>query len=260
MLETAAVGLGEDTEEAYRFMLKYGLSDLRRSADKPDMSFQVYLSDYEAPFLFASPQGGMDDILTVTHEFGHYVESYQSYDQYRSIDLSECFSQAMQYLALGPLRESYTDEVVDTLRLMNLIDSLDTYVQQASFAEFEKRVYSVEEPTLDELNALSLQLAKDYGYYDGVSEEYYAMSWIDMPHFFEQPFYVISYPASAGVALEIYESELEEPGAGMAKYLALLDTEDPGLIGAVREAGLKNPLSAARVREIADFLKTQLGL
>ena len=260
VLEAAAVSLGEDTEEAYRFMRRYGLSDLRQSADKPDMSFEMYLSDYEAPFLFASPGGDMSDILTVTHEFGHYVDSYLSYDQYRSIDLAECFSQAMQYLALGGLRESYSDEIVDTLRLMNLIDSLDTYVQQASFAEFEKRVYAMEAPTVEDLNALSLELAKDYGYYDGVSDEYYAMSWTDTPHFFEQPFYVISYPASAGVALEIYESELARSGAGMEQFLALLDTEDPGLIGAVKEAGLKDPLSGARVREIAAFLEAQLEL
>ena len=94
----------------------------------------------------------------------------------------------MQYLALGGLRDSYSDEIVDTLRLMNLIDSLDTYVQQASFAEFEKRVYAEKELTVEKLNELSLALAKDYGHYDGVSEEYYAMSWIDTPHFFEQPF------------------------------------------------------------------------
>ena len=260
VLEAAAVGLGEDTEEAYRFMRKYKLSDLRESAKKADMSFQVYLSDYEAPFLFACPKGDMNDILTVTHEFGHYVDAYQSYDQYRGVDLSECFSQAMQYLALGGLRDSYSDEIVDTLRLMNLIDSLDTYVQQASFAEFEKRVYAEKELTVEKLNELSLALAKDYGYYDGVSEEYYAMSWIDTPHFFEQPFYVISYPASAGVALELYESELKESGAGMKQFLALLDTEDPGLIGAVREAGLHNPLTSTRVREIAAFLKAKLDL
>ena len=71
---------------------------------------------------------------------------------------------------------------------------------------------------------------------------------------------MISYPASAGVALELYESELKESRAGMKQFLALLDTEDPGLIGAVREAGLHNPLTSTRVREIAAFLKAQLDL
>ena len=257
-LETLSCALGDEVREAYEFMKKYELYDLRFSADKPDMSFQTYLNDYEAPFLFMSPYGSSEDILTVTHEFGHYVESYISYNASRTIDLAECFSQAMTYLALDPMREIFADEEVDNLRQMNLVDTLETYVQQASFAAFERAAFEMEDLSVEKLNALSLELAKEYGYFDGVSTEYYAKSWIDIPHFYEQPFYVVSYPASAGVALEIYELELNRSGAGYEKYLELAEAEDPGLIGAVEEAGLQNPLSAERVREIAGFLEREL--
>ena len=112
---------------------------------------------------------------------------------------------------------------------------------------------------MEKLNALSLQLAKDFGYFDGYSVDYYAKSWVDITHFFEQPFYVISYPASAGVALEIYELELKEPGAGFEKFRELIEAEDPGLVGAAAEAGLKNPLTTRRVEEITSFLEEQLA-
>ena len=259
VLEAVAAAVGDEAAEAYAFMKKYELYDLRISADKPDMSFQTYLSDYEAPYLFISPSGNSQDILTVTHEFGHYVESFISFNADRTMDLAECFSQAMQYLALEPMRELYLDEEVDNLLQINLLDSLETYVQQASFAAFERAAFETEDLSLEKLNALSLQLAKDYGYYDGVSGDYYAKSWIDIPHFFEQPFYVVSYPASAGVALEIFELEQAKPGAGFEKFLELSEAEDPGLIAAAESAGLHDPLSPERVREIAAFLERELN-
>lgn len=259
VLQVVAHSLGDEAREAYEFMKKYELYDMRISSDKPDMSFQTYLSDYEAPFLFISPYGSSQDILTVTHEFGHYVEGFVSYNAYRTMDLAECFSQAMQYLALKPMREVFADEEIENLLQMNLLDTLDTFVQQASFAAFERAVFDAEELSVESLNALSLELSKEYGYYDGSNENYYAKSWIDIPHFFEQPFYVISYPASAGVALEIYELELTKPGAGFEKYLELAEAEEPGIIGAVKDAGLHDPLARERVEEIASFLERELS-
>ena len=258
-LEAVAYGLGGEVREAYDFMRKYELCDIAMSDVKPDMSFETYLCDYAAPFLFASPYGDLSDLVTVTHEFGHYVDSYVSFNAYRSMDLAEVFSQAMQFLSLGELRDVLGKRGVDNLRRLNLLEALDTYVQQVSFMEFEDRVFALEDPTVEDLNALSLQLAKDYGYYDGVSEDYYALSWIDIPHFFEQAFYVISYPVSLGAALEIYERELNEPGAGLDAFMKLIDCEQTGIVGAVEEAGLQNPLTDARVQEIASFLESQLA-
>ena len=70
---------------------------------------------------------------------------------------------------------------------------------------------------------------------------------------------MVSYPASAGVALEIFELEQAKPGAGFEKFLELSEAEDPGLIAAAESAGLHDPLSPERVREIAAFLERELN-
>ena len=164
-------------------------------------------------------------LIVTAHEFGHYVEAYVNYDSYASIDVSECYSQAMEYLLLGSVEENMSPRELDNLYRLKMVDTLDLYVQQASFAEFEHLVYSVppEELDADYLNELSLQLAIDYGYYDGESELYYAMSWIDIPHFFEYPFYVISYPVSNDVAMQIYVKKKKagfmETGLQLVAYL-----------------------------------------
>ena len=201
LLQSAAENMGGDIAEAFDFMKTYELWDVELRDNKANMSFQTYLQDYEAPFLFVDPYGDSEDIISVCHEFGHYVDAYVNYNAYETMDLAECFSQSMQYLGLTAMKDSLSDDEFENLIRMNLLGTLETFVQQASFAEFENCVYAADELSLEWINELSLELAQKYGYYDGVNDTYYSMSWVDTPHFFSAPYYVISYAVSAGVAL-----------------------------------------------------------
>ena len=251
VLETVAHGLGGEIAQAYDFMRRNELCDLQMSDAKMDMSFQTYLEDYDAPFLFVHPYGDRSDIIAVTHEFGHYAEAYISYGAYRSMDLAEVFSQAMQFLSLNQLRGVMGDQGVGMLRTLNLYDALDTLVWQAAYAEFEERAFQLEEPTVEKLNSLMLDVGRAYGLTDG--SDGFDVFWIDITHFFESPFYVISYPVSACCALEIFEKELAD-GSGVDTYLRLANSEAIGLIEGAEKVGLQNPLSDARVQDVAGFL------
>lgn len=261
IIAEGASNIGGQVQEAYIFMRRYGYYDIEVSGDKAPMSFQTYLSSYEAPYIFLDAVGDIEDILSFAHEFGHYVEAYVNYDSYASIDVSECYSQAMEYLLLGSVEENMSPRELDNLYRLKMVDTLDLYVQQASFAEFEHLVYSVppEELDADYLNELSLQLAIDYGYYDGESELYYAMSWMDIPHFFEYPFYVISYPVSNDVAMQIYELELGRDGAGVERYLDMLPREHSGLIDTVESAGFESPFAPGRIEKVAELMRQRFS-
>ena len=257
-LETVARGFGGEIGQAYDFMRRNSLSDLTMSDSKADMSFTTYLDDYEAPFLFVDPYGDRSDIVTVTHEFGHYAEAYISCNAYRSMDLAEVFSQAMQLLSLRPLRDVLGEQGVEQLRLLNMYEFLDTFLWQTLYAEFELRAYALENPRAADLNALMWELYKEYGL-DTIWSEESVIDWIDITHFFEQPFYVISYPVSACCALELYERELQESGKGLESYLQLADSDQIGIVEAAGEAGLQNPITDARVQQVAAFLEGQLA-
>ena len=257
-LETVARGFGGEIGQAYDFMRRNSLSDLTMSDSKADMSFTTYLDDYEAPFLFVDPYGDRSDIVTVTHEFGHYAEAYISCNAYRSMDLAEVFSQAMQLLSLRPLRDVLGEQGVEQLRLLNIYEFLDTFLWQTLYAEFELRAYALENPRAADLNALMWELYKEYGL-DTIWGEESTVDWIDITHFFEQPFYVISYPVSACCALELYERELQESGKGLESYLQLADSDQIGIVEAAGEAGLQNPITDARVQQVAAFLEGQLA-
>lgn len=260
ILGAGAEVLGGDVLDAYRFMSEGGYYDIRVSPLKASMSFETYLTDYEAPFLFLDAYGDTEDILSYSHEFGHYVDAYVNADAYETIDVSECFSQSMEVLMLSCCGGVLDGEKIENLRRMKLLDMLDLYVQQASFAEFESRVYAAapEELSADFLNSLSLELAKDYGYYDGVSEEFYAMSWVDIVHFFEYPFYVISYPVSNDAAVQIYALEQEAAGQGKAAYLRLLDRGDAALTELLESKGLQSPFAPGRLEAAAALLRREL--
>ena len=260
VLRRAAEAMGGEVWDAFSFMSEHGLFDVSFGENKSAKSFQTYLSDYDAPFVFVSPYGDDSDILSFAHEFGHFLDAYTNYNADESIDLAEVFSQAMEYLTLEYLDGALDEQRLENLRMLKWKDTLELYVQQASFAAFEQEVYAADPEKLsaDFLNELSLQTAVDFGYYDGVSEEYYALSWIDILHFFEQPFYVISYPVSNDLAMQIWEREQQEHGLGLRTYLAALPREEDGMISTAEAAGLESPFAPGRIARVAQDLHDAL--
>ena len=257
-LETAAEGFGGSIQEAYNYMLAHQLYDMQYSPNKMDSSFQTYLVDYDAPYLFIDPNGDNWDIITVFHEFGHYADSYMRYNAYESLDLSESFSQTMEFLALGKLDCILDAEELEQMHFMTVLDITDTLLEQSALAEFELLAHEMQQPTLEKLNALWLQLTEDYGIYDESIDYAYRYAWTETPHLFESPFYVISYPVSAAVALELYELELEEEGAGIDKFIAMSQSCLAGLVETVDFAALQYPLSEERVMDMAELLEALL--
>jgi oligoendopeptidase F len=257
VLEAGVRSIGGEAEETFDFMKKYGMYDIAYSINKSNMSFQTYLDDYESPFLFMDAGGTLDDITTFSHEFGHYLDGYLNYGAEETIDLAECFSQAMELLMMTRLDRELSGEELENLYQIKMLDILNMYVQQAAFAEFEHRVYSMEpeELTEESINQLFLQLSQDYGFCEAGFESLYSKLWIDITHFFEQPFYVITYPVSNDLALQIYELELEAPGAGLEKFGEMLPRDSANMLEIASAAGLQSPFAPGRILKAAEDIR-----
>ena len=256
-LETAAEAMGGTILDAFQEMKRYELYDIDISEKKGDLSYQTYLYSYEVPFAFVKTEGWSDDILNFGHEFGHFVDAWYNYNGTDSNDLAEVFSQGMEYLLLSRVPEDYREELTE----YKLLDTVDTFTQQGSFAEFEREVYArpAAEWTPESLNELSLKLAKDYGYFQEGREDYYAKSWIDINHFFDNPFYVVSYVVSNDAAFQIYERECAEAGEGLAVWNKLLPRDRDGFLETLEvQGGLEDPFAPDRMKEIADLLREKL--
>lgn len=262
MLRSAAERIGGTVWDAYRFMMAYELCDITQSSKKLEASYQTYLYDYESPFVFLNSSGSSRDYTTFSHEFGHFTDSYYNYGADEDLETAETFSQAMEFLALT-YSETISEQQRQTLIKMNLYDTLQTFVYQAAYADFEARVYALDpnEITLEKINETFLQCCKDYGVYEFGFDFYYSQSWIDVLHFFEVPYYIISYCVSAETALQVYRLEAENEGAGVAAYFRLLDRSyDAGVQQVMEDAKLESPFAEGVLAGTAAFIEESLGL
>lgn len=257
LIGTAAQDFGGSVEEAFAFMTGYGYYDVRVDRRKADMSFQCYLKEPEAPFLFLDAEGYTPDILNLAHEFGHYCEAYVNENAYESVDLAEVYSQAMEYLILTRLGELLYDEDVENIARTKMLDTVDLYVEQSAYAQFEHEVYALGSERLDAgtLNAVARRTAEQYGFYDADYDEFYSMSWIGITHFFEYPFYVVSYPVSNDAAMQLFEMERAEEGRGTDRYLSVLERDFGSLSGLIDAGGLQSPFAPGRVQAIAALIR-----
>lgn len=253
----AAKKLGGSIAESFDFMKKHELYDIRISEKKGNISYNTYLERYDVPFVLAKTYGYIDDCLTLVHEFGHFTDAYYNYNATYSLELSETFSHSMEYLLLCSL----SAEDLGDLPRIKLLDTLDTYAQQASYAAFERSVYEIpaEELTVQTLNDLSLQYADDYGYLAEGMENYYAKSWIDITHFFEYPFYVVSYCVANDAAFQIYCKELANPGDGLAQFERLLPRDHDGFLQTLSlQSDLESPFAPGRMKKTAETVRELL--
>ena len=250
--------MGGKIKRALEDMVKYELCDIAVSEKKGSISYQTYLYSYDNPYIFVKTEGYSDDILSFGHEFGHFVDAWYNYNATGSNDLAEVFSQGMEYLLLSYIPEDYREE----LTIYKLLDTVDTFTQQGSFAEFEHEVYArpASEWTPESLNELSLRLSEEYGYLREGDEDYYAKSWIDITHFFDNPFYVVSYVVSNDAAFQIYERECAAAGGGLALWNKLLPRDLDGFLETVvDQGGLEDPFGEGRMKEIAKLLREKLS-
>ena len=242
-VSNAAKNMGGKVEEAFDLLEKAELFDISYGENKYNSSFEVYLTSYAEPFVFMNPSMTVYDQLTFAHEFGHFCNDYASYGSTAGVDVLEVFSQGMEYLSL-----CYGDGNED-LRQLKLWDSLCLFVEQAAFASFEMQMYNLQgdDLTVENLRTLYDQVARDYGF---KSVGYDDREFVTINHYYTHPMYIISYIVSNDTAMQLYQLEQEESGAGLKCFEDNLTTEESYFLEFVEEAGLESPFEDGRMQSV----------
>ena len=242
-VESSANAMGGKVQEAFDLMKDYGYYDISYSPNKYNASFETYLQYYYAPFVFVNPQGDGTDPLTFAHEFGHFCNDYASNGAVCGIDVAEVFSQSMEYLSL-----SYSDRG-EELKEMKLAGSLVIFVEQSAYANFEQRLYQLEEAdlTVENVRALYAETVENYGFDQW---NYDPREYITISHFYIAPMYIISYVVSNDVAMQIYQEEDAQAGNGRQLFEDSLGTEELTLLSFVESVGLADPFEKGRVAQL----------
>ncbi len=245
--KSVAQAMGGTVQQAFSRMERGGFYDISYGENKHDASFEMYLYDYEVPYVFVNPTLTTYDKLTFTHEFGHFCNDYAAKGTVASVDVAEIFSQGMEYLSLCYGAES--------LRKLKVLDGLAIYVEQAGYACFEQRLYAMAEPTAEKIQALFQQMGEDFGF---DAWQWDSRSFIGITHFYTDPMYVMSYVVSNDAALQLYNMEQETAGAGLALYQQSLTTQQTSLLAFLEEMGLQSPFDTGRVTQVAEMFRTEL--
>lgn len=250
LLEGVADSLGGEFAEAYDYMLTYELYDLSDGESKMEGSYTTYLESYEMPYLFLAPTDTSDDLLTLTHEFGHFVDGYVNCNLTTTIDCAEIFSNGLEYLMLD--RVALSDSKREKLTKGKLADSLYLFLSQACYAEFERRAYALpdEELTAERLGEIFYQCNEEFGLLQGFSlpRDTLEKSWCTIHHFYIAPFYVISYCVSEDVALQLYQREQAD---GLDAYRRLLECSAGNtFLSLLSDAQMDSPFVAGRMEKL----------
>ena len=241
----AAGNMGGTVADAFTLLEAAGLYDISYGENKYDASFEVFLLNYYEPFIFMNPTGSSYDKLTFAHEFGHFCNDYASYGSMLDIDAMEVFSQGMEYLSLR-----YASDT-EGLAKLKMMDSLCVYVEQAAYAAFEQEAYMLygDELTGENLMALYREVTDEFGFDIWESD---GSDFVTVPHFFTNPKYVFSYVVSNDAAMQLYQMELGEEGAGLAVFEANLTAAEDGFLAFLTAAGLESPFDEGRLEMVRE--------
>ena len=251
-VEKAAKAMGGTITEAFESLKRYKLYDITYSDNKFNSSFEVFLPSYSQPFIFMNPSGYDGDKLTFAHEFGHFANDYVCGGSYCGIDVAEVHSQSFEYLSLcyGGADTSLTR--------YKMVDSLLAFLQCAAHGLFELRVYQLTDSELTVENILDL--------YDTVVAQFGLDDWglsgsdvAQIPHFYTNPMYMVSYVVSNDLAMQIYQKELEKSGDGLQLYKQALESGESGIVAFAGAYGLDSPFQSDRPQELARFFREAFG-
>ena len=247
-----AEAMGGTVAEAFSQMADGGFYDIAYSDSKNNTSFEVYLTDYNTPYIFVCPDLINYDKLTFAHEFGHLFNDYSCYGSYAGIDVAEVFSQGMEYLSL-----CYTDGG-EALERFKLVDCLSVYVEQAAYATFEQRMYDLkgDDLTAEGVAALYDEVCRGF-HFDSYNWD--NRDFVTVGHFYTDPMYIISYVVSNDLAFQLYQAEKAEPGAGLAIYTENADSESSYIVEFAESIGLESPFADGRVVAVRKSLAEILG-
>ena len=182
-----------------------------------------------APYILMNWQDTVNELFTLTHEFGHSIHSYFSrkyqpyiYGDY-SIFVAEVASTCNEALLNDYMLKNATSRNDKLYLINNFLEGFrGTVFRQTMFAEFEHMIHLAaqngEALTTDKLSEMYLDLNRKY-YGDEVEyDEFIAMEWARIPHFYYN-YYVYQYATGYAAAQSLSAQILEHGESATTRYI-----------------------------------------
>lgn len=272
MLEGSIRVLGEIDSyfgECIATMKEMKYLDLDSKQGKAPGGYNYPLYEIGVPFIFMNAVGAQRDLVTMVHEAGHAVHSFLSRDLeltgYKNLpsEVAELASMSMELLTMNQWGEFYSETDLKRAKKEQLETVLTILPWIAQIDEFQHWIYENPNHSLAERTEKWLSLGKEYGSnltdWTGY-EEIRAVAWQRQMHLFEVPFYYIEYGFAQLGAIGVWKNSLNNFPKAIADYKEALKLGYTKSIPEIYEtAGVSFKFNQAYLKEIADFLQTELN-
>ena len=239
-----------DFADVLSYMIQYGLFDIGQSgrARENGTSFTSYLEEYDSPFLFATLDGDVSDLGTVSSEFGNYYDAYVNRGITHTGELAGFTSKGLALITLANSKGIIDSDDYKYLTFKMMQKALLELLTTACFSRFETEAYELGYYEITELKLLKLAEDAIYDFRLGIPPES-----IITQRLIEQPLYYRSECTSSLLSFELFFGIIDGEDR-LSGFKALVDRTKgaPTLKEATEALGISSPLSDETVKRYTD--------
>jgi oligoendopeptidase F len=255
--------------ERLEIMKENGLFDVESRKGKAPGGYNYPLAETGAPFIFMNSANTFRDLTTMVHEGGHAVHTFLTADlelndfKHCPSEVAELASMSMELISMDNWDVYFdNEEELKRAKRDQLIDVLKTLPWVAVVDQFQHWLYTNPDHTDAQRTDAWIQIYERFGagfidWSEHLDAE--ANLWQKQLHIFEVPFYYIEYGMAQLGAIAVWKNYKENPEKGLQQYLDALKLGYTKTIKEIYEtAGIKFDFSAGYVKDLAEFVKSEL--
>ena len=243
--------------------------DLESRKGKAPGGYNYPLDEVGVPFIFMNAAGQLRDVVTMVHEGGHAVHSFETKDlelsafKHTPSEVAELASMSMELMTMHAWDEFFdNEEDLKRAKREHLEQVIETLPWVATIDKFQHWLYTnpthSDEARIKEWNKIYAQFSSSQVDWEGL-ENFRDYVWQKQLHLYEVPFYYIEYGMAQLGAIAVYKNYKEDPEKGLELYLNALKLGYKKSIKEIYEtAGVKFDFSKAYIKELIDFIKEEL--
>ena len=262
-------GLSPYIGQRLEIMKANDLFDVDSRKGKAPGGYNYPLAESGAPFIFMNSAGTFRDLTTMVHEGGHAIHTFITSDlelndfKHTPSEVAELASMSMELISMDHW-DVYFDNPEELKRAKKdqLKDVLKTLPWVAVVDQFQHWIYTNPEHTSEQRAQAWKNIFEPFGNnFADWSEHSFSLEnlWQKQLHIFEVPFYYIEYGIAQLGAIAVWKNYKNDPETGLSKYLDALKLGYTKTIKEIYEtAGIEFNFSATYVKELADFIKSEL--
>jgi oligoendopeptidase F len=252
-----------------RIMRRMGHFDVESRKGKAPGGYNYPLEEIGVPFIFMNATSSLRDVVTMVHEGGHAIHSFEvrnlPINSFRNptSEVAELASMSMELISMehwGVFFEN--EEDLKRAKIEHLEDILEVLPWIATVDKFQHWIYENPTHSIEERTNEWIKIVEQFS--DAITnwkgfERFKQYTWQRQLHIYEVPFYYIEYGMAQLGAISVWKNYKQDPQKGLDGYLNALKLGYTTTIGKIYEAAnVKFDFSKEYIAELMDFVKAEL--